>query len=99
LSDTVNIRTLRVNDDTCEQEQEVSVLENLILNGNLRVNCNEKADVKDNKVRVGDITCRDNDRLDSFGNVAEGGSVAAAGRRELALEDLAGCGPPLEAVG
>ena len=90
---------MRVNDDTCEQEQEVSVLENLILTGNLRVNCNEKADVKDNKVRDGDITCRDNDRLDSFGNVAEGEVLLPLDAGSLALEDVAGHGPPGGDVG
>jgi hypothetical protein len=32
-------------------------------------------DVKDKNVRGGDITCRDNDRLDSTDNDAVGGSV------------------------
>ena len=66
---------IRVNDDSCEQEQVVSVLQNLVSGGSLQVNCNEKADVKDNKVTDGDITCRDNDRLDSKDNDAFGGRV------------------------
>jgi hypothetical protein len=37
----------------------------------LRVNGNEKADVKENKVTNGKITCRENDRLDLFQNQAE----------------------------
>ena len=66
---------IRVNDNTCEQQQEVAVLQNVIVVGSLRVNCNEKADVAENKVRDGDITCRDNDRLDSRDNDAFGGKV------------------------
>lgn len=67
--------SIRVIDDTCEQQQEVSVLQNLVGDGNLRVNCNETADVKENKVTNGDITCRENDRLDSTDNDAIGGRV------------------------
>lgn len=67
--------TIVVSDDTCEQEQDVLVAQNLIFTGNLRGNCNEKADVKDNKVTNGSITCRENDRLDSIGNVALDGTV------------------------
>ena len=66
---------IRVNDDTCDQQQEVSVLQNLVSGGSLQVNCNETADVKDNKVTNGNITCRDNDRLDSKDNDAIGGRV------------------------
>lgn len=66
---------IRVNDDTCDQQQEVSVLQNLVSGGSLQVNCNETADVKDNKVTDGNITCRDNDRLDSKDNDAIGGRV------------------------
>ena len=64
-----------VSDDACEQDQEVAVVQNLIFVGSMRVNCNEKADVKENKVTSGDITCRDNDRLDSKDNDAFGGRV------------------------
>ena len=60
-----------VNDDSV-QDQVVIVAQNLIYNGILRVNFNEKAEVKDNQVIAGDIICRDNDRLDSSGNRAEG---------------------------
>jgi len=71
--------TIRVNDDASggefEQQQFAAVLQNLILSGNLRVNGNEKADVKENKVTDGDITCRQNDRLDSKDNDAFGGTV------------------------
>ncbi len=67
--------SIRVNDESCGQQQVVTVLQNLISTGNLRVNCNEKADVKENKVTDGDITCRNNDRLDSKDNDAFGGTV------------------------
>ena len=67
--------SIRVNDETCKREQEVSVLQNLVSGGSLQVNCNETADVKDNKVTNGNITCRDNDRLDSKDNDAIGGRV------------------------
>ena len=70
--------TIRVNDDTCDQEQDVAVLLNLVFNGNLRVNCNDKADVKENKVTNGDITCSDNDNLDSIDNDAFGGRVSCS---------------------
>ena len=63
---------IRVNDDVCAQQQVVAVLRNEISDGNLQVNCNEKADVKNNTVTNGDITCRDNDRLDSQDNDAVG---------------------------
>ena len=65
--------TIRVIDDS--EEAEAQVLQNLIFNGNLRVNGHEKADVKENKVTNGDITCRNNDRLDSKDNDAIGGTV------------------------
>lgn len=67
--------SIRVIDDIGAQRQQVSVLQNLVLEGNLRVNWNEEADVSENKVRNGDITCRDNDRLDSKDNDAIGGRV------------------------
>jgi hypothetical protein len=70
---------IRVIDDVSggqfEQQQEVLVLQNLVFNGNLRVNGNNKPDVKENKVRNGDITCRENDKLDSIDNDAVGGKV------------------------
>ena len=66
---------IRVNDDTCEQQQEVLVAGNLVLDGNLAVNCNEKATVRANSVTNGNITCSDNDRLDSIDNDAFGGRV------------------------
>ena len=65
--------TIRVIDDSGELEAQV--LQNLIFNGNLRVNGHERADVKENKVTDGDITCSDNDRLDSKDNDAIGGRV------------------------
>lgn len=67
--------SIKVNDDTCQQQQEVLVAGNLVLEGNLRVNCNEKATVRENSVTNGNITCRDNDRLDSIRNDAFGGKV------------------------
>jgi hypothetical protein len=66
---------IRVNDDSCQQQQEVLVAGNLILEGNLSVNCNEKATVRANSVTNGNITCSDNDRLDSMNNDAFGGRV------------------------
>ena len=66
---------IRVNDDTCEQQQEALVAANLVLDGNLTVNCNEKATLRGNSVTNGNITCSDNDRLDSLDNDAFGGKV------------------------
>ena len=63
------------NDSGFEQQQKVSVLQNLVFSGNLRVNGNEEADVGENKVTNGDITCSGNDRLDSKDNDAIGGRV------------------------
>ena len=75
VGNTVNGGTLRVNDTTCIQQQTVVVSQNQVYNGNLRVNCNEKADVLDNHVSNGDLSCDNNDRVDSDGNRATGGKV------------------------
>jgi hypothetical protein len=66
---------MRVNDDTCQQQQQVYVRGNYVINGNLTVNCNETATVRGNSVTNGNITCSDNDRLDSVDNDAFGGRV------------------------
>ena len=65
--------TIRVIDNT--EEKQTQVLQNLIFNGNLRVNGHKKADVIENKVKNGDITCKNNDRLDSKDNDAIAGRV------------------------
>ena len=67
--------SILVNDDACAQQQEVLVAGNLVFDGNLRVDCNNKASVRENSVTNGDLTCRDNDRLDSIDNDAFGGRV------------------------
>ena len=73
LRNIVHGGTIRVIDNSGRLETQV--LQNLIFNGNLRVNGHEKADVKENKVKDGDITCKNNDRLDSKDNDAIGGTV------------------------
>ena len=75
LRNIVTGGNIRVIDDGGDDAQEAAVVQNLIFVGNLRVNGNEKADVKENKVTDGDITCRNNDRLDSKDNDAFGGKV------------------------
>lgn len=75
LRNVVTGGNIRVIDDEGDDAQEAAVVQNLIFVGNLRVNGNEKADVKENKVTDGDITCRNNDRLDSKDNDAFGGKV------------------------
>ena len=75
LNNVVNGGSMLVNDDfPAKQEQEVEVTGNEIINGNLRVYGNNRASVNDNMVRRGDITCENNDHLDSFGNNTIGGS-------------------------
>ena len=62
-------------DDLSQQNQYAEVIKNRIKNGNLRVNNNLTADVKDNSVVGGNITCSDNANLDSRDNDAVGGRV------------------------
>ena len=58
-----------------EQDQIAIVQGNAVTNGNLRVNGNERAEVKSNATTDGDITCTANDHLDSHDNDARRGKV------------------------
>ncbi len=67
IQNTINGGNMKVN----KNSMTATVVENLVRNGNLVVNANEKADVIDNFVG-GNIVCLNNDRLDSFFNMATG---------------------------
>ncbi len=67
IQNIVNGGDIRVN----KNSMTATVVENLVRNGNMLVKGNEKADVIDNFVG-GNIRCPNNDRLDSFFNVATG---------------------------
>jgi hypothetical protein len=74
INNVVNDGSMLAYDDFPSAERQiVEVRGNIIINGSLGVNGNETAIVRDNNTRNGDITCENNDHLDSWRNNAFGG--------------------------
>ena len=67
-------------DSPSEQEQLAEVENNHVIGGKLQVTGNERVSVRQNIVRQGDITCEDNDQVDTYKNWAVDGTVECGKR-------------------